>query len=85
MTFNYEAPQRLSIWMYNTWIDLSVAFLDDNKVIREIYELKAYPDQHDPNFFRVREASSSFMASYALEMNAGWFKAHGVKLGDRVV
>lgn len=37
-----------SIWMFNTFIDLSVAFLDVKGKIIEIAELKAYPDMMDP-------------------------------------
>ncbi|WP_284452658.1 DUF192 domain-containing protein [Parachlamydia acanthamoebae] len=38
-----------SLWMFNTLIDLSAAFLDDQGIILEIVELKSYPEMMDPN------------------------------------
>lgn len=45
----YPEPMYASIWMFNTDIDLSVAFMDNGKVIRELHDLKAYPEMMDPN------------------------------------
>ncbi len=104
MLFKFHPPRRVAFWMLNTFIDLSLAYLDANGVIREIHQLKAYPDKmmalapikdvsalnrlppYDPvvRFFQQHEVRSSFAVSYALEMNAGWFERHGVKVGDRL-
>jgi uncharacterized protein len=35
------------IWMFNTWMDLSLAFLDKQGIIIEIADLKAYPEMMD--------------------------------------
>jgi uncharacterized protein len=43
MLFTFPDSQILTFWMFNTLIDLSVAFLDENHVIREIHNMKAYP------------------------------------------
>jgi len=83
MTFNYPYPQPITIWMYNTKLDLDVAFLDESKVIREIHTLKSYPQIKDPQFFAKRSITSTFPALYVLEMNAGWFVSHEVKPGDK--
>jgi len=48
MTFTFPASSRQKIWMFNCLIDLSVAFLDNSHVIREIYHLKAHPEMMDP-------------------------------------
>jgi uncharacterized membrane protein (UPF0127 family) len=48
MTFNYNTSLKRNIWAFNCLIDLSVAFLDEHKVIREIHELKAFPHRMDP-------------------------------------
>lgn len=85
MTFNYAYPQQLSFWMYNTLIDLSLAFLDEKKTILEIHELKAYPSISDQNFFHAMSVKSKYKAKYALEMNKDWFEKHGVKPGDKAV
>lgn len=36
------------LWMFNTFIDLSVAFLDGRGTILSISELKAFPEMMDP-------------------------------------
>jgi uncharacterized protein len=84
LLFSFPSPMKLSFWMYNTWIDLSIAFLDEHQVIREIYELKSYPEITDPSFFAKHSVSSTSAAQYALEMNKQWFENHQVKPGDRV-
>lgn len=84
MLFSFSKPQKLSFWMYNTWIDLSIAFLDQNRVIREIYEMKSYPEIQDAKYFAERSITSTIQANYALEMNKNWFNVHHVKPGDQV-
>lgn len=49
MLFIYHNPQKLNFWMFNTFIDLSIAFIDSNNIICEIYDMKAYPEKMDPN------------------------------------
>lgn len=71
--FPYTAPQ--SFWMMNTYIPLSIAFLDENGAIVNIADMKPLTtDSH----------SSTKPAKYALEMNQGWFAKRGIKPGARV-
>lgn len=44
MLFYFDPPQYTRFWMFNTFIDLSIAFIDKDLIIREIHELKAYPE-----------------------------------------
>ena len=105
MLFVYPTKEYGSIWMFNCYLDLSVAFLDEKGTIREIHELKAYPEKMDPSrkvlsyqdlgrysmddpiihFFYNKRVTSSFLASFALEMNAGWFYNHRVSIGDLLI
>jgi hypothetical protein len=71
--FPYSAPQ--SFWMVNTYIPLSIAFIDENGAIVNIAGMKPLTtDSH----------SSTRPAKYALEMNRGWFAKRGIKAGSRV-
>jgi uncharacterized protein len=71
--FPYAAPQ--SFWMMNTYVPLSIAFLDENGTIVNIADMKPLTtDSH----------SSTQPAQYALEMNQGWFAKRGIKPGARV-
>lgn len=43
MLFIYEPPRHASIWMFNVNIDLSIAFIDEYNVIRELHNAQAFP------------------------------------------
>lgn len=77
MIFIFETEQHLAFWMRNTYIPLSIAYVDGRGVIREIYEMRPLDDT-------VTYPSKS-MVKYALEMNRGWFAAHDVIPGCRIV
>ena len=75
MVFVYEVPGRHAMWMKNTLVPLSVAFIDaDGRIINIEDMLPQTEDSH----------AAQAVATYALEVNAGWFKKHAIKKGDRV-
>lgn len=49
MLFVYEKPKHLSVWMFNCFMDLSVAFIDKSGKITELQELKSNPKRMDSN------------------------------------
>jgi uncharacterized membrane protein (UPF0127 family) len=75
MLFVFEEPQPLGFWMKNTYIPLSIAFVDASGRIVNIEDMKP----HDETTHRSRG-----FALYAVEMRQGWFAAKGVKPGDVV-
>lgn len=75
MLFCYEYPQELSFWMKNTTIPLSIAFIDDDHRVHEIFDL----DPHDEN-----RVVSSLPCRWALEVNKGWFHDRNIRVGSRV-
>ena len=76
MIFIYEKPQQQSFWMRNTPTPLDVGFFDATGELQEIYPM--YPFDETP----VRSRSKGL--KFALEMNQGWFAAHGVKPGTKL-
>ena len=64
-----------AMWMMNTYIPLSVAFLDRDGVIINIEDMQP----HTQNSHAAAKP-----ARYALEMNQGWFAKRGIKPGQRV-
>jgi uncharacterized membrane protein (UPF0127 family) len=76
MLFIYPDLRPISFWMKDTKIFLSIAFLDDSGQIFSIQDMT--PMQTD------RTYNSSRPASYALEVNQGWFSKHGIYVGDVV-
>jgi uncharacterized protein len=85
MLFHFPTPQKVSFWMYNTYVDLSIAFMDQNSIIIEIYDMKAYPKVKEESFFYNNRVISKNFVRYALEMNKNWFANHGIKPGDRLI
>ena len=75
MVFVYEQKATHCMWMRNTLIPLSVAFLDDDGAIINIAQMTP---QSDDSHCATRPAR------YALEMNAGWFSDKGFGAGDRI-
>ena len=75
MLLVYPTPRRIALWMRNTPLALSAAFIDDDGTILNITRM-------EPLRLDIHLAAGA--ARYALEMEAGWFEAHGVKAGDRV-
>lgn len=76
MLFIYPVEQELSFWMKNTFLPLSIAFLDKNGRILNILEMKPLDES-----IRYR---SKGKAKYALEVNRGWFKERYIVPGNRV-
>ena len=76
MLFVFEYPQPLSFWMKNTYLPLDIAFVARDGSILNILRMK--PLDEGPRYL------SQGQALYAIEANAGWFKDHGVKAGDKV-
>ncbi len=75
MLFVFPTDEIRGFWMKNTYIPLSVAYIDYEGVIREIYDL--HP--HD-----LQAVTSRFPFRYALEVKQGLFKKLGVKVGDKI-
>jgi len=75
MLFIFDTPGAQCMWMKNTLIPLSVAFLDDGGEIINIADM-------DPHSEQAHCAARP--ARYALEMNHGWFAARGIKPGTRL-
>jgi uncharacterized membrane protein (UPF0127 family) len=63
------------MWMRNTLVPLSVAFLDERGVILNIADMQP---QTENSHCAVAPAR------FALEMNQGWFAAKGVKAGAKI-
>ncbi|WP_089398227.1 DUF192 domain-containing protein [Noviherbaspirillum humi] len=75
MVFLFEAPAGVCMWMKNTLIPLSVAFIDENGQIVNIEDMQ--PQTLDSHCARKP-------VRYALEMNQGWFKSKNIKPGMRI-
>ncbi len=75
MLFVFDRDQRLSFWMKDTSIPLSIAYIARDGTIREI---------HDMEPFSLEPVRSTRSVRYALEVNRGAFEEAGIEIGDRV-
>ena len=75
MLFVFTTTAHHAMWMENTYIPLSVAFIDADGVIVNIEDMKPL----------TRDAHAAKKpVKYALEMNAGWFAKRGIKPGAKL-
>jgi uncharacterized membrane protein (UPF0127 family) len=75
MLFIFDGPALHCMWMKNTYIPLSVAFIDEKGEIVNIADMQPHSEESH---------CASRPALYALEMTRGWFAERGVKAGARL-
>ena len=75
MLFVFTRPDRHCMWMRNTLLPLSVAFLDERGRILNIEDMKPQTENNH---------CAATPARFALEMNQGWFASKGIKVGQRI-
>ena len=77
MVFVFDAPATQCMWMKNTLLPLSVAFIDAEGRIVNIEDMQARTlDSHC--------STKAVPVRYALEMNLGWFKQKNIKPGSLI-
>jgi uncharacterized membrane protein (UPF0127 family) len=75
MVFVFDQANTQCMWMKNTLLPLSVAFIDADGKILNIEDMQPKTlDNH----------CSAKPAKYALEMNLGWFKQKNIKPGHAI-
>ena len=72
MLFVFPEIAKHCMWMRNTLLPLSVAFLDENGRITNVEDMQP---QTEDNHCALQPAR------YALEMNLGWFRSRGLGAG----
>jgi uncharacterized membrane protein (UPF0127 family) len=75
MLFVFDRPQPLAFWMKNTYIPLSIAFVDADGVILNIEDMK--PQDESTHW-------SKGSALYAVEMKQGWFRGKNIEAGAKL-
>jgi len=75
MLFVFDEAAPHCMWMKNTYIPLSVAFIDAQGVIINIADMTPHSEQSH---------CAARPAVYALEMTQGWFAQRGIKAGAKL-
>lgn len=73
MLFIYEDSDIRNFWMKNTYIPLSLAYIDENCQIFQLVDMEPLEEKFYP---------SARPARFVLEVNRGWFERNNVKVGD---
>ena len=76
MLFMFPDSGPLSFWMKNTYIPLSIAYLNESGRILNIEHMIPH---------NLSSVPSNGNAKYALEMNQGWFQDNNIIVGDKVL
>jgi len=73
MIFAWDSKKIQCMWMRNTLVPLSVAYMDNIGEIIDIYDMVP---------LSKTSVCSKKPALYALEVNKGWFEKKGIRVGD---
>ena len=76
MLFWWREPIRPRFWMHGTHIDIDIAFVDEEGVIVDVFEMEAGTK-------RIWQPDA--LSRFAIEAAGGWFAERGVEAGGRAV
>jgi len=75
MLFIFPENKKLSFWMKDTHIPLSIAYINVDGIITSIENLAPYDNS---------SIKSQTPCRYALEVNQGWFEKNKINVGDKI-
>lgn len=75
MLFIFDQPNTYCMWMKNTLIPLSVAFIDSDGYIINIENMQP---------LSLENSCAKRPAKYAIEVNINWFEKNNIKADDFV-
>ena len=73
MFFIWDYKRQQCMWMKNTSLSLSVAYISNRGEILEIYDMVP---------FSKKSVCSKNSIKYALEVNKDWFEKNNINIGD---
>ena len=90
MLFVFEESRALNFWMFNTYAQLDIVYLDDSRSVVKALSMEPCPRpyQYDDGRWRSHCSSaasgygSGEAARYALELPAGWLASLGLDLDN---
>ena len=75
MLFIWPSSKKQCMWMKNTSLPLSVAYLSSDGRILEIYDMVPFSEDSICSMKNVR---------MAVEVNQGWFARNKISIGDKI-
>lgn len=82
LLFLFDSPNYYPFWMKEMYFDIDMIWIANDKVVEITDNAKAPPPEE---FESPRQTyTSQVPADKVLEVNAGWAKKNGIKIGDEV-
>ena len=75
MLFIWPSSKKQCMWMKNTPLPLSVAYLSSDGRILEIYDMVPFSEESICSTKNIR---------MAVEVNQGWFTENKISVGDKI-
>ena len=75
MLFIWPSSKKQCMWMKNTSLPLSVAYLSSDGRILEIYDMVPFSEDSICSMKNIR---------MAVEVNQGWFARNKISIGDKI-
>ncbi len=82
MLFVFSDEQQRSFWMKNTFIPLSIAYIDSEGRIVDIQKMEPVNNGQNVPDAELPRYVSAEPAMYALEVNQGFYEERGIEVGD---
>ena len=82
MLFVFAEEQQRSFWMKNTFIPLSIAYIDSEGRIVDIQKMEPVNNEQTVPDADLPRYVSAEPAMYALEVNQGFYEECGIEVGD---
>ncbi|RME81505.1 MAG: DUF192 domain-containing protein [Planctomycetota bacterium] len=82
MIFVYPEQEELSFWMKNTFVPLSLAYINAEGEIVKIVKMDVEEPKKEGEEYKTYP--SEVPCKYALEVPQGWFQKMGIQVGDKV-
>jgi len=76
MIFVYKEDRKLSFWMKNTLVPLSIAYISKDGIIKGIHHMKP---------LSLTPVNSAHSVRYALELPLGSYERSGAEVGDTII
>ncbi|MCB1149262.1 MAG: DUF192 domain-containing protein [Chlamydiia bacterium] len=91
MLFHFPSKGIHPFWGWGCFLDLGVAYLNDDGTVLEIAHLETYPTDREPDLsnplvarWLAKSTKPRFESAYVLEMQWDWFQKIGLRPGDRI-
>lgn len=82
MLFVFPEAEPRAFWMIDCRFDIDIAYIAPDGTIRDVQTMLIEPGVAPRDLARYPSASRDIQ--YALEVNRGWFSAHGIRAGQKI-